>query len=583
MAKRRAQTNTDHKQPADAIGALEAELAHSVDSGQPLPDGFVDGLNALVRQAEGRAGPNGRSEGVCYTPPALVDVMCRRTLGALHAEIWPDGSDASPDYQVCDPAAGAGEFLVGMLEAMADATSRQSGDASEQGRFESMRHIARDCLYGVETNAEAVRLTRLRLRLAVREQALRAGVRLTRPFLPELDSHIVQGDSLLGKSRNATAPPPPPFPEVRERGGFDGVIGNPPYVSFGMRGRKSSNASWAEKVRSFYPRSAEYKISTYALFFELGLAWLRDGGALCYVTPDSFLSGRYFSKLRALLRDETALREIVLFESDFWTSRTVGRPVVTLAVKRGASSPVHNTRATSPEALQGGRAHTHERAPEAMFAGERARLRLLYSDEAERFVETVERDARPLGDYLRIVTGMRSRTDQKALISEESRDGDDWRRGLVSGAQVRPFDIDWRGHYLHIDPTQLYSGGHDPEIVERPKILIRQTGDSLIAALDVSDHYYHLNNIHSAAPRHADVPLRYICALLNSRLMNRYYQLVTLEEGRALAQTRIDVLMELPIRIPGPKDLRQIDALWERIDDAAREEIERIAQAAYCL
>ena len=87
-----------------------------------------------------------------------------------------------------------------------------------------------------------------------------------------------------------------------EKGGFDLTIANPPYISFGLRGNKAATKKWAEKVRGLYPGSAEYKISVYALFIDLALRVAAKPGVVCYITPDSFLLGRYFSKCPLLAR-----------------------------------------------------------------------------------------------------------------------------------------------------------------------------------------------------------------------------------------------------------------------------------------
>jgi adenine-specific DNA-methyltransferase len=129
---------------------------------------------------------------------------------------------------------------------------------------------------------------------------------------------------------------------------------------------------------------------------------------------------------------------------------------------------------------------------------------------------------------------------------------------------VTPYRVEWKGHYLHIDSDLLFAGGWDPSIVERPKIMIRQTGDSIIAAVDY-DRLYHLNNTHSLAPIGASVSLLYLCAVLNSRLMNRYYHLISLEKGRAMAQTDIETVDLIPIREVDEGTVQLLEALVLRL------------------
>ena len=172
------------------------------------------------------------------------------------------------------------------------------------------------------------------------------------------------------------------------------------------------------------------------------------------------------------------------------------------------------------------------------------------------FAKAVEASGRPLKEYARITTGVRSRSSQKDLIATDCRDPK-WKKGLISGRQVLPYRVEWNGHYLHIAPECLYAGGWDPDVVEHPKILIRQTGCDLITAVD-NDGLYHLNNLHSVSPLAAEPSLSYLCAALNSGLLNRYYHLISLERGRPMAQTDIETLELLPIADAVPETMVEI-------------------------
>ncbi|GAI09298.1 unnamed protein product, partial [marine sediment metagenome] len=232
-----------------------------------------------------------------------------------------------------------------------------------------------NCLYGVDIDPGAVEIAKLRLwlSLVVDEE----DIKQIKP-LPNLDYKIVCGNSLLGVEKNLfnlelfnefekqkllyfdetdvkkkqeyksqiddlirqitnnneTFDFEVYFSEVfHEKGGFDVVIANPPYVSFGLRDNKNAAKEWASLMRKLYPGSAEYKISLYALFIDLALKLARKGGVVCYITPDSFLLGRYFSKLRKTLLDNTSINRFVMFEKDFWKSGVVGRPTISLYQK----------------------------------------------------------------------------------------------------------------------------------------------------------------------------------------------------------------------------------------------------------
>jgi len=335
--------------------------------------------------------------------------------------------------------------------------------------------------------------------------------------------------------------------------GFDIVIGNPPYVSFGLRGMQKINKELEYYIRKRFPNSAEYKISLYALFIDKGIQLLRYNGLLSYITPDSFLLGRYFSKIRHYIVSSTLIKKIILFEEDFWHVSNVGRPVISFFLRTNEENKINNNHIISmlcpnPQSLPDKTIKSYTYPQNYFSSLKYNRFRLFFSEKSMKLVKTIEYNSIPLGDIAKITTGVRSKIGQKNIISKECK-GSTWKKGIISGAQVLPFLVKWEGYYINIDRKLLWAGGWDADIVESPKIMIRQTGDSIIAGIDYA-RLYHLNNTHSLKINNDGVLLEFICAVLNSNLMNKYYRLITLEFGRALAQTDIETLELLPIKIP---------------------------------
>ena len=530
--------------------------------------------------------------------------------------------------RVCDPAVGSGAFLVGMMHEIVKCrkvlTTYLSNNKEGRSVYDFKRHAIQSCLYGVDIDPGAVEIAKLRLwlSLVVDEE----DIRQIKP-LPNLDYKIVCGNSLLGVTKDVLNWPlfeeleklkPLYFNETNtkkkqefrnqidklikkltnnkelfdfevyfsevfhEKGGFDVAIANPPYVSFGLRNNKNAAKEWANVVRKLYPGSAEYKISLYALFIDLALKIARKGGVICYITPDSFLLGRYFSKLRRTLLDNTSVNRFVMFERDFWKSGVVGRPTISLYQKGMDGQMTTVVLAEDEKALSSNNILEYTYPQEYFKNVPFNRFRLFFSPIAKKFVETLESGSKPLNSVAHITTGVRSKTKQDEVVSITCT-GPKWKKGIVSGSQVHQYCVEWKGHYLNIDGNLLFAGGWNQSIIEKPKIMIRQTGDSIIAGIDL-DNLYHLNNVHSLHLISPNVSLSYMCALLNSRLMNRYYHLISLEYKRTMAQTDIETLELLPYREPDAETLRRIDSLFPGISDTdSRNEVERILEHLYGL
>jgi adenine-specific DNA-methyltransferase len=496
--------------------------------------------------------------GQFYTPDFVIDYILDRV-------------DISPDKKILDPACGSGGFLIKAYDRLRE-IYRNEGWA--EGNIHN--EILSKNLYGIDINPFATQLTVMNL------------------FLKDLDhptSHVnvAEGDSLerlensfdfdyfekespLNKVTNSDKR----FSHgmILKQMPFDIVVGNPPYISFGVRGSRDwakKKRAWLDLLREKYPNSAEYKISVYAIFLQRAIELLKPGGKLGFIIPDSFLLGRYFSKLRRYILNNCAIEEVVLFMKDFWKYGIVGRPVIIILrketdeKKRKSNEVTAKFYATKDDINQDNfKSYSY---PQSYFEKTAYnRFRLFFDRVSKSFVTKMEKDAIPLGGEDGIVTiqvGVRSKIGQKKIVSE-SKKGRNWQRGLISGGQIQRYSLKYEGYFINLDPDLLWAGGWDPKIVSGKKLLLRKTGDSLITTYD-NKGYYHLDNLHSIVLANKNFNLKYILAVLNSKLMNHYYHLISLELGRAMAQTDIETIEQLPIKKAPQITQRGIAKLVDKI------------------
>lgn len=205
-----------------------------------------------------------RSRGVFYTPSDLAEWITRETYGPV-LRSW-DGAGQPP--RVLDPACGGGVFLQAAADLLrARCRELQLTNAAE------LRAI-NQAVHGLEVDAEEVALTRKRL-------ASFAGI------------SIHQGDALA-----ASVP-----------GGFDVIVGNPPYVNIRELARSKSKAEVAALRQRF--TTAQGNFDLYVLFIERALELLKPGGRLGFIIPNKWATLDYARGLRELLLRETTLEHIV--------------------------------------------------------------------------------------------------------------------------------------------------------------------------------------------------------------------------------------------------------------------------------
>ena len=480
---------------------------------------------------EGLAG--GRKEnGLYYTPPDVVDFILYRTVGQI-------ALISNPRARILDPACGCGAFLVRSYDLLREkfyisqSELRLLYPAEDWSATGIHNHILRHNLWGadIDSLATEVAITSLLLKSPGNSS----------DDVP----NIVTCDSLQYRSLT----PDSPYRLFWDQQ-YDCVIGNPPYVSFGLRGTGTLGGKYSAYLREHYPASAEYKLSYYVLFMELGIERLNEGGRLGFIVPDSFLLGRYFSKIRRYILQETTIEVITCIEKAVFPGVVTGMNVICIFQKSSdilddkdkVKAEIYSV-CDKSELVQA--QPVHLMAASYFAALPHKRFRLFFDKAIEQLITKIDLSGHRLSHYASGHTGVRSLTKQTEIISTNC-EGADWQRGLVAGSQIDRFFVQDEGHWLHISPAVLYKGGWNREIVSASKILVRQTGYNLTAAIDYAG-FYHLNNLHSFIVHNKGLTLESLLVLLNSRLLSFYYHVTSMEFGRSMAQTDIETLEELPI------------------------------------
>jgi len=495
-----------------------------------------------------------KSLGQFYTPDFVIDYILDRV-------------DVSPDKTVLDPACGSGGFLMKAYDRLREICQKE-GWADEKIHPQ----ILSQNLFGIDINPFATQLTIMNLLLKDLDH-------------PTGEINVVEGDTLEKREGSFArlslefqgTPKETPVKAVTgagkemsyftllQKAPFDIVIGNPPYISFGLRGVDKIAKEKMKELKMYFPHSAEYKISIYALFIERGLQLLKNGGRLGFILPDSFLLGKYFQGLRKYILNTCKIKEIVLFEKDFWKYGVVGRPVILILEKEPDEKCRLTNKVTARyNTASGFKSYSYE---QSYFNSESRlyRFRLFFDERSKTIVDSIEKASIPLSpNTVTIASGLIGKQGKKGIINKR-KIGKDWLPGLLSGSEMDRYSLSWEGNFILFDKEAIKSGYEEARYFEE-KILLRQTGDNLVGVLD-RDNFLCLNNLHVINRANKNYDLRYILAILNSKLMNHYYHLISLEKGRAMAQIDIDVLEQLPIKSATPEKQKEIIVLVDRILD----------------
>ncbi len=262
--------------------------------------------------------------------------------------------EALANIAVCDPAVGSGAFPVGMMTEIVHARLALNPYLGDKNRwpYELKRHAIQNCLYGVDIDAGAVEIAKLRLwlSLVVDEEE----VKQIKP-LPNLDYKVVVGNSLLGlpfksqkmgrieelkqrvfdetdhdKKAKIKGQVEELLAEVfaaskkslgyevmfdfqvffsevfQRKGGFDVMIANPPYV---RQEQIKEYKSMFQKQYTCYTGTADL----YVYFYERAFQLLRARGVLTFISSNKYYRAAYGAKLRALLSTRMTIRQLIDF------------------------------------------------------------------------------------------------------------------------------------------------------------------------------------------------------------------------------------------------------------------------------
>lgn len=328
------------------------------------------GEEAEEERATGTTGRRKR-DGVVYTPDYIARFIVAETLGAhleeafteilrAHAkagadlsdyaaipwrrksaelEAWQAYRDRLKTLRIVDPACGSGVFLIMAFDFLKAELSRvndkiadlQGKDQHIQDLLDPDSEILTNNLFGVDVNVESIELAKLSLWI---KTARRGKV------LDSLSGNLRVGDSLIEDSNFAYLDHAftweSAFPHVFAEGGFDVVLGNPPYVRMELL---KALKPYLEKRYEVVSDRADL----YCYFFERGLRLLKPGGRLGFISSNTFFKTGSGKPLRDYLRREATIEGVVDF-GDLQIFEGVTTYPVILTMKRGPASKGHDLR-----------------------------------------------------------------------------------------------------------------------------------------------------------------------------------------------------------------------------------------------
>jgi len=243
-----------------------------------------------------------KEQGIYYTPSYIVDYIVKNTVGEYIKTHTPE---EIKKVRILDPACGSGSFLIKAYKELENYWKQNSDFAQltlDSEEFYSKKvEILKNNIFGVDLDPKAVEIAQLNLLLQISEKGEK---------LPLLQNNVKVGNSLIDDPSvsDKAFKWEEEFPDIIKEGGFDIIIGNPPYVR--IQNLKDSEIEYFNN--NFKSAFKNYDI--YVLFVEKSLKLLRPNGDLGFIIPSKFVNSDYGLGLRNLISETKTLRKFVDFK-----------------------------------------------------------------------------------------------------------------------------------------------------------------------------------------------------------------------------------------------------------------------------
>ena len=481
----------------------------------------LNDIEAVKAQLEGqeidKSKTKRKKDGVFYTPKSITKYIADNTVGKLCDEKKAELQIIDEEYAkgrtnrkketlkkldenlqayrnwllnitICDPACGSGAFLNQALEYLME-EHRYIDELESQllgagFTFPGVEnHILENNIFGVDINEESIEIAKLSLWLRTAQR----GRKLT-----SLNNNIKCGNSLIDDPEVAGEKAfnwQQEFPTVFEKGGFDVIIGNPPYV----------------QVRDdFYNIFKTYKCGDlYAYFFEKGIEINKPNGYFSFITPSLFIKGMRYETLRNFLLNNSLIIEIL--DKGDKVFEAVQMPTAITTLK-------------------------NIKVEDQIWSN-------YFSD--NKLLDKVNVGTISIGNISKIIRGLEIGKDKVSIGSKSIQ--------FLTGEDVFRYGIN---SFSYISEEVYNEYKKENLFFEGERILIRETG-SRLTSIFIDDKITQQNrSLYSIKLLNSkEYDYKFIISILNSKIIQFYYKSKFSANTDIFPKIRIGQVKELPIKV----------------------------------
>lgn len=514
-----------------------------------------------------------KKDGVFYTPKYITKYIVENTVGKLcdekkielgfKEEEYFKGRAKRPkkkitelvelldDYRewlilltICDPACGSGAFLNQALDFLIkehhyidELKAKILGGGLVFSDIETT--ILENNIYGVDLNEESVEIAKLSLWLRTAQP---------RRKLNDLSSNIKCGNSLIDSKAVAGSKAfdwKTSFEKVFENGGFDVVIGNPPYVT----------KTFPDNVKDFINKNfetAQYQLDLYISFMEKGTEILNTEGVLSYIVPNSWLKNLMFDKSRKYFLENLDFQIIIPNLDNIFTDASVDTLIFSAFKTKTLSSKVEIGRFQERAYFK-----KHDTNQKRFLENDKYIFDVEIAEEAESIFKKVITQSIPLTEISDITRGVnpydKYRGQSEEVIKNKVYHSDHKKDSTfvpeIRGKHVNRYNLDWDGN-SYISYGEWLAAPRDPKYFNGKRIICRQVLSKYLNCTYLENEFVIDQSVFIAKleSSHLErIQPHFLLGQLCSKLVAYYFKFKANEFDALFPKIKIGEFRELPI------------------------------------
>lgn len=337
-------------------------------------------------------------------------------------------------------------------------------------------------------------------------------------------------------------------------GGFDVVMGNPPYIQLQANNRQLAKLYQDKGFLTFFGSG-----DIYCLFFERANQLLSDGGILSFINPNTWLQSITFGNFRGYLSSRFSWNRFLITDKVF--EATVDTHcVVFVKSEQQSNCLIFRKCKNNIQYL-----HTINKS---RITKTTSCINIEANPSKSNLADRILNNNKKFSEFYTIFNGVKpfekgkgnppqtkKTMEEKPFVKEGIKPGKEW-LPLLRGSLMNRYVNLWNNNYWILYGEWL-AAPRNPAIFDaKEKIVVRQTGDSIIATI-IGSNIICRNNLHICITNKT-INSKYVVGILNSKLMNFIYQYINPESGEALAEVKKKHVEQLPIAIGDENAIRNL-------------------------